>query len=196
MTPNLDTLDTLDTFLQLNPHTRPPEINLENASNASNASTATPVAVVTAHFDGLCEPVNPGGVACGGWYVEPNHAAGIPGPISGHRCYGRGMGMTNNYAEYEAALDALRAIYRTGYRGRVCLRGDSKLVVNQVTGEWQCNKPHLQQLCEKVRDAMSFFEWVVLEWVSREQNALADAESRLAYREMTGRDVPERRRAS
>lgn len=78
---------------------------------------------VMAWFDGLCYPVNPGGYACGGWYVAPN--ADIPALAHGLRAgsfYCHGVGATNNVAEYEAALDALRAIYRAGYRGAVILR--------------------------------------------------------------------------
>jgi ribonuclease HI len=91
--------------------------------------------------------------------------------------------MTNNRAEFEAALDALRAVYRTGWRGRVVLCGDSQLVVNQVTGLWGCAAPHLVALRDRLRGAFTHFARVDVEWVPREENTRADALSRKAYEE-------------
>src|SRR5438067_6662986 len=91
------------------------------ATGNAGAKVATPAAspgtVVVAYFDGCCEPTNPGGYACGGWWAPAQAAA--PGGFSGARCYGHGAGMTNNVAEYNAALDALRAVYAAGWRGPV-----------------------------------------------------------------------------
>jgi ribonuclease HI len=142
--------------------------------------------IVIAHFDGLCEWMkgrrNPGGCACSGWVVEPYLQGSIPIPIrSGHRVICVGEGATNNVAEYHAALDALRAIYRDGWRGHVLLRGDSQLVVRQYSGEYSVNAPLLIPLHQKLRDATAYFTSVRLEWIPREENEAADAESRMAY---------------
>src|SRR5437868_5188161 len=113
-------------------------------------ATGTPVII---YFDGLCEPTNPGGYACGGWYAPAQQGPHVPEGVRGQRCYGHGAGMTNNVAEYNAALSALRALYATGYRGPVELRGDSKLVVEQFSGRWSCNAPALQGLLTHLRRA-------------------------------------------
>lgn len=136
------------------------------------------------YFDGLCEPSNPGGHACGGWCVD-----GHP-DLAGGRQYCSGPEATNNVAEYHAALDALRAVYAAGYRGPVRLYGDSKLVVEQVTGHWQCNAPHLIELRDQLKHAMTFFESVTVDWIPRESNEQADEQSRLAYQRETGTPAP------
>lgn len=148
---------------------------------------------VIAYFDGLCEP-NPGGWGCGGFIIEPH--PGLAGrPLAGRQCFGRGPGVTNNTAEFGAALMALEAIWKAGYRGPVVLRGDSQLVVRQFTGRYQCAAPLLVPLLARLRKAGEAFASLELEWVGREQNEAADAESRAAYREATGREPPVRSKA-
>jgi ribonuclease HI len=147
------------------------------------------VAPVIAYCDGCCEPVNPGGHACGGVDVVPHpDVPGLERGLQFGRCYVHGTGATNNVAEYNAALDALRAIYRTGWRGRVVLRTDSQLVVKQYNGEYGCYKPELQELLAQLRRGSDHFESLTLEWVPREQNARADALSRRAYGEACWRE--------
>jgi ribonuclease HI len=149
--------------------------------------TSVAETVVVAHFDGLCETFkgrrNPGGCACSGWVVDPYLQGSIPIPLrSGHRVICVGEGATNNVAEYHAALDALRAIYKDGWRGRVLLRGDSQLVVRQYSGEYGVNAALLIPLYTHLKMvAVSFFSSVRLEWVPREANEAADAQSRIAY---------------
>lgn len=152
-------------------------------------------APVIAYFDGLCEPTNPGGYACGGFDIDP---CVIPDArvLEGHACFGHGQGWTNNRAEYEAALLCLRAIYKAGWRGPVVLRGDSQLVVKQFNGSYACHSETLAPLLAQLRKAATFFASVTLEWVPREQNTDADRESRHAYLEATGRQAPERRKES
>lgn len=140
--------------------------------------------VVTVHFDGLCEPRNPGGYACGGWYIPPAPTVpGLESGIRGHRFYFHGPGATNNQGEYRAAIDALQALWDAGYRGAVLLRGDSQLVVKQVTGAWGCNARALQPLLADLRASLDRFEEADVEWVPRDLNSVADEESRRAYDE-------------
>lgn len=147
---------------------------------------------VVAYFDGLTEP-NPGGTACGGFVVVPHASeAAWTIPLEGSACFGSGEGMTNNVAEYQAALVALRAIYRAGWRGAVILRGDSQLVCRQYSGQYACNAPLLVPLLARLHKAGECFASLRLEWVPREENEMADLESRRAYREATGREAPVR----
>lgn len=139
---------------------------------------------ITAYFDGLCEPRNPGGYACGGWFIAPtSEFPGLEGGLRGHRYYLNGPHATNNVAEYRAALDALNAVSGLGYRGSLQLKGDSQLVINQFNGTWRCNKASLQFLLAELRDAAAQFERVELSWAPRDLNAIADEESRKAYQE-------------
>lgn len=149
---------------------------------------------VIAYFDGLTEPRNPGGWGCGGYIIEP-HEALTGAALEGRQCFGHGEGMTNNVSEYRAALMALEAIWRAGWRGPVILRGDSQLVVRQFNGEYACNAPLIRPLLERLRKAGQAFESLSMEWLPREENEAADEQSQFAYREATGRDVPVRNKA-
>jgi len=140
---------------------------------------------IHAYFDGLCQPRNPSGYACGGWYVAP--APDVPGfeaEIRGNGFFVRGREATNNLAEYLAALNVLNVIFEIGYRDRVLLHGDSELVVRQFNGIYKCKKPTLQTLLAQLRDNAARFEQVDVIWVPRELNAIADEESRKAYDSM------------
>ena len=137
---------------------------------------------IVAYFDGLAEP-SPG-ISCAGWVCEGLN-------IRGHKHVGNG---TNNQAEYQAALSCLRAIYKSGYRGCVNLRGDSQLVVKQFNNDYACHSDLLIPLLAQLRKAGTFFEELTLEWVPREANDAADAQSRAAYVAFTGHQPPERAR--
>lgn len=148
-------------------------------------------APLLAYFDGLCEPVNPGGHMCGGYHIVGNR---IVEPSVGSAHFGQGDGATNNVAEYQAALLVLRRIYKAGWRGPVILRGDSQLVCRHYSGQYQCNAAALVPLLEKLHTAAACFAWLTLEWIPREENDTADEQSRLAYKDVTGRLPPERKK--
>lgn len=147
---------------------------------------------VIAYFDGICEP-NPGGHGCGGWVVETHDA--LQGEIiAGREYFGHGTGITNNVCEYLSALRVLEDLWRAGYLGPVLLRGDSQLVVNQFDGSFACNAPLLVPLLGRLREAGACFAGLTLVWVGRDNNRSADALSRLAFKEATGREPPVRTR--
>jgi ribonuclease HI len=87
---------------------------------------------------------------------------------------------TNNETEYYALLKALVLIAgmwadkSTGKVpaaiGEILVRSDSKLVVNQVGGEWRVEDPKLIELTSKARDSIMKLGSVRLEWVPREEN--------------------------
>lgn len=140
-----------------------------------DSSTSAPSPQIVLYSDGLCEPRNPGGLACWGWLAE---ADGQP-LASDAGVIGRGAGMTNNLAEYTAALKALEWAAESGLVGLV-LRTDSQLVAYQVTGVWQCRAANLWPLLADLR-ALAAVTDARIEWVPREQNAKADELSRQAY---------------
>jgi ribonuclease HI len=134
--------------------------------------------MITVYFDGLCYPVNPGGVAAYGYLVQRN------GDLihEGWGAVGEGKGMTNNVAEYEALLAALRWLKRTGVQEKIVVKGDSQLVIKQIRGEWQVKSatskkyvPQIKKLCKGLD--------ISFQWVKREDNQEADELSRKAYRE-------------
>lgn len=78
---------------------------------------------------------------------------------------------TNNEAEYLALLKTLDLINEkvAGSGGHI-IRSDSKLVVNQVKGEWQVKEPRLRELNDRAKDAIQKLGSVTLEWVPRKEN--------------------------
>lgn len=141
-------------------------------------------------FDGLCEPVNPGGIPCFGFLIGTaagdvlTEVYGVVPEDAGPR--------TNNTAEWYALATALRQARGLGVT-RLSLRGDSQLVINQLTGRWNVNKEHLAKFRAECQEFLKGVEWDAL-WVPREQNDLADALSQKAYREATGKNVIPRKR--
>lgn len=84
--------------------------------------------------------------------------------------------MTNNEAEYEALMCALEDL-----RGRltaagsdpcqchVTVHGDSRLVINQVTGAWKAREPRMLQRRNRVRELLRSFGAVSFEKKEREE---------------------------
>ena len=82
---------------------------------------------------------------------------------------------TNNFAEYEAVALALTALKEKGFAGRaVEVRMDSKLVVEQISGNWKIKEPTLKPLAAKVHVLLKEFSSFVFTYVPREQNKEAD----------------------
>lgn len=80
---------------------------------------------------------------------------------------------TNNVAEYRALIAGLEAA--RSFPARVVeVRGDSKLVIEQVRGAWKVKQAHLRPLVDEVRRLLEPYERVTLTHVPREQNTDAD----------------------
>ncbi len=83
---------------------------------------------------------------------------------------------TNNWAEYEAVYLALIEAKRLGYADRpIEARLDSKLVVEQLSGNWKIKEPTLKPQWAKARMLMQeSFANIKFVYVPREQNKEAD----------------------
>jgi ribonuclease HI len=140
------------------------------------------------HFDGLCEP-NPGGVSCYGWIIQHGPLDFMPRTETGHGFVRQGPGSTNNVAEYFALGHALKHLLDAGYRGRLEIRGDSKLVIEQLSGRWKCQAPLLVPLRQRCLALIELLgnDFSAI-WIPRAQNAEADELSRKAYRQHTGKE--------
>ncbi len=82
-----------------------------------------------------------------------------------------GMG-TNNMAEYTAILLAVEEAKRMGAKG-LSVRSDSKLLVNQLCGEYRVKAPHLREIMGKIWKAGEGMT-LHFEWIPREENEEAD----------------------
>lgn len=80
---------------------------------------------------------------------------------------------TNNQAEYLALIAGLQAI-STWKPDRLEIRLDSKLVVEQIKGNWRVKEPELRTLHEQARKLLDGLGNWDIAHVDREQNKRAD----------------------
>jgi ribonuclease HI len=121
-------------------------------------------AILTGYFDGASRG-NPGIAGAGACLMDDGKI------IWKHAEY---LGVkTNNEAEYSALICLLEGIREKGI-SEIEIRGDSKLVINQVGGKWKIKFPHLRELAARA--------WRLLDginarfvWVPREENVICDA---------------------
>jgi ribonuclease HI len=73
---------------------------------------------------------------------------------------------TNNQAEYEALIAALKSASQLHIQEVVC-HLDSELVVKHLTGEYRVRNPVLKCLWQKVQDLKKHFHQITFKHVSR-----------------------------
>lgn len=148
------------------------------------------------YFDGLCEPVNPGGTGCYGYTIEHNDSLIAEGKGSIGKKQKNGKPVTNNIAEYSALIFALQKLNELNLLkdNDIYCYGDSKLVVQQISGNWQCNKEHLQRAVKNCLELLQQAKHWDIDWVPRERNVKADRLSQDAYEMFTGKKVIPRRK--
>lgn len=122
-----------------------------------------------------------------GWYVLEcdGGSRGNPGPAAigvvlrfpdgGVIKRRRSLGAkTCNEAEYEALIYGLWIAHKNGAR-KVIILMDSKLIVEQVNGNYEVKATHLQPLWEMAKRRLEcWFDAYVLSHIPREQNEEAD----------------------
>ncbi len=134
------------------------------------------------YFDGLCEPKNPGGIATYGFLIQRNgetifedYGLADAEPWSKEA--------SNNVAEYSAVLRALKWLdERKEHDAQIVIRGDSKLIVNQLKGEYKVKSLRIVELFHEAKKLLSKFKNLRIEWVDRSLNQEADRLSRIAYK--------------
>ncbi|MFQ5859199.1 MAG: reverse transcriptase-like protein, partial [Anaerolineae bacterium] len=85
-----------------------------------------------------------------------------------------GEDMTNNEAEYRTLIvglqDIVGVIERAGRdpsKFSIEVRGDSRLIINQVAGNWKVKQLHLRPLCDRARELLRRFGEFELLWQKR-----------------------------
>ena len=71
-----------------------------------------------------------------------------------------GPNYTNNEAEYDTLIAALEAVALRARDPRAIdldIRGDSQLVIKQITGAWKIKEPRMKQRAYRVRDLLKQF---------------------------------------
>jgi thymidine kinase len=80
---------------------------------------------------------------------------------------------TNNQAEYTGFIIGMELAKKHGYRN-VEVQGDSKLIVNQINGVFECKSKNLVDLCDRARFLKSEFENINISHIYRDKNKRAD----------------------
>jgi len=134
--------------------------------------------MITIHFDGLCRPKNPGGVATYGYLIYQDGKK----VKSGYGVIGSGAGMTNNVAEYSALKQAAEWVSQNNPDNEIVIKGDSQLVIHQMNGTWQIKSATSKKFVPEIRRLLEGRKIQYI-WIPREQNVEADELSNLAYDE-------------
>ncbi|MCL6559581.1 MAG: reverse transcriptase-like protein [Firmicutes bacterium] len=130
------------------------------------------------YTDGLCQPVNPGGIATYGW-VAYKDSKKIQEECA---CVCSGPEATNNVAEYSGIIAALRWLLANGYSGeKIIVCSDSQFCVRQLNGQYAVKSTRVMPLYLQVKELARKFKDLSFEWIHREKNQEADSLSRKAY---------------
>lgn len=86
---------------------------------------------------------------------------------------------TNNVAEYRALITGLEKAKELGAK-KLLIRGDSELIVRQMTGAYRVKNPDLKELYEQAQHLLHQFDEARIEHNYREKNTLADRLANLA----------------
>jgi ribonuclease HI len=136
--------------------------------------------LIEVYFDGLCQPVNPGGIACYAFVVKNNGMTinsdyGVAGePFS--------TDSTNNVAEYTALARALEWLIAHNLTSdKVEVKSDSQLIVNQLSGNYKVKAKRIIPLYKQILLLKAKFPNIEIMWVPREKNREADRLTNIAY---------------
>jgi ribonuclease HI len=136
--------------------------------------------LIEVYFDGLCQPINPGGIPCYAFVVKSDGKTiyseyGVAGePFS--------EGATNNVAEYTALAKALQWLTESNFSSqRVQIKSDSQLVVNQLSGDYKVKSRRIISLYKEVLLLKNKFQDIQIVWIPRDKNREADKLTTKAY---------------
>ena len=79
---------------------------------------------------------------------------------------------SNNVAEYEALLHSLRIAASLGVQ-HLDIFGDSALVINQVTKDWNCVDSNMAAYCQEVRKLEDKFDGLKFMHILQDNNQVA-----------------------
>ena len=86
---------------------------------------------------------------------------------------------TNNVAEYRALITAIEEAKKLGAEN-ILIRGDSELVIKQMTGVYRVKNPDMQKLWAEAKELLRGFNSHKFEHNLRHHNSLADKLANLA----------------
>jgi len=147
--------------------------------------------MITAYFNGACEPINPNGTGsyafiifkdsvktyyeakmiCPSYYFLPNSVF-------------KPRTSSVNVSEYTACICLLTYLLQNGFKDEsIIVYGDSKLVVNQMNGDWKIGQGHylfLAHYCKEV--LLKLFKDIRFQRIKGEDNFMANELSKEVLR--------------
>ena len=124
------------------------------------------------YFDGGCRN-NPKGPAGYGYCIKLSSGEELIkgyGYMSGKR--------SSNYMEYAGLIEGLTWALRLNFKS-LEIRGDSELILKQVSGEYRVDNPRLKECFDQVQNMMTGYQGKDVEFtlkrISRDQNNVCDA---------------------
>ena len=136
--------------------------------------------MIEVYFDGLCQPINPGGISCYAFIVKSDERII-------HSDYGVAAKpfseeSTNNVAEYTALAKALQWLLANNFNSKkVEIKSDSQLVVKQLTGDYKVKARRILPLFKHVLFLKTRFQDIQIKWIPRDMNREADTLTNKAY---------------
>ena len=131
--------------------------------------------MIKAYFDGCCEPKNPGGTASYGAVIFKDddriwETSKIFIPKKGKENQ-----TSNNVAEYSGFISILEFLISMDLnKEAITVYGDSKLVIEQMFGDWRIKKGFYKPIALKAKKILENFPDITGEWIPREENGIAD----------------------
>lgn len=121
-------------------------------------------------FDGACRG-NPGPMAIGVVLLENGKKV---------KEVSKRIGMgTNNIAEWNALIEGLKLARAYGCK-ELEVRGDSQLIIKQITGQYKVKSDKLVPLFNEAMKLCGGFEHLRFKWVRRDENLYTDTLSKNA----------------
>jgi len=134
--------------------------------NAEHQNITTPPILAPSDAANTPIVIHCDGAGCG----PNNHGSGIAWiqPITRQQYIERIDGLTNNQAEYQAFISALRALPD---RSVAQIYTDSQLMWSHFTGKYRVYNPELLELLSQVRTLIKEKNLTIdLQWIRREKN--------------------------
>ena len=142
-----------------------------------------PIKNLYCKFDGMCQPVNPGGIACYGFIIQKKNdqvnkiyeEGGIAfEPFSEES--------SNNVAEYVGLIKSLEWLSNNGYnKSTILIQGDSQLIINQICGKYRVRSEKLMLYYQRTKSLIKNFDNLEIQWIARDKNKEADDLANKAY---------------
>ena len=86
---------------------------------------------------------------------------------------------TNNVAEYNGLILGLKSLLSKKDQ-KIIVKGDSKLVIEQINENWKVKAEHLKPLWQEAQDLIKEFKDITFVHIDRSLNSKADALANIA----------------